>query len=95
MIGRLGAVMLQILISIDQLAQVIIVGAFYDVGLAAIAPSADETISSYVGRGQQRGAWWAAPTAWAIDGLFELLGSPPGHCLRNVEAACAGRPPIA
>ncbi|WP_183984694.1 hypothetical protein [Sphingomonas jinjuensis] len=92
---RLAAWIMQILVSIDQLAQVLIVGPFFFLGLADTCPSADETISSYVGRGLQRGAPWATPVAWAIDGLFELLGAAPGHCLRNVETACIGRAPTA
>ncbi|WP_343050816.1 hypothetical protein [Sphingomonas jinjuensis] len=95
MIERVGEVLVQILISLDQLAQVLVVGAFYAAGLAPLPPSADETISSYVGRGQQRGARWAGPVAWAIDGLFVLLGAAPGHCRRNVETACTGRAPTA
>lgn len=90
---RLFEVALQLLVSIDQLAQVAIVGLAYLLRLTDICPSADETISSYVGRGQLRGARWAAIVAPAIDGLFVLLGEAPGHCLRNVESAFLGLPP--
>ena len=93
MIGRLARWMRQLLVSVDQLGQVVIVGLFYVVGLTANCPSADETISSYVGRGQQRGARWARIIAAVIDGLFVLLGGMPGHCARNVETACQGLPP--
>lgn len=93
-IGRAAAVARQILVSVDQLAQVLLVGGCYIVGVAQVAPSADETISSYVGRGEMRGAWWARLLAPAIDGLFVLLGEAPDHCRRNVEAAFLGRAPL-
>ncbi|WP_345890138.1 hypothetical protein [Sphingomonas beigongshangi] len=87
--------MRQLLISIDQLLQVVIVGVFYVAGLTDACPSADETISSYVGRGQLRGARWAMILAPIIDRLFILLGEEPGHCRRNVETAFLGLPPTA
>lgn len=90
---RLAEVVMQLLVSIDQLAQVAIVGVAYLLRLTDTCPSADETISSYVGRGQLRGARWAAVVAPAIDSLFVLLGEAPGHCVRNVESAFLGLPP--
>ncbi len=90
---RLADVLRQLLVSIDQLAQVAIVGAAYLLHLTNVCPSADETISSYVGRAQMRRAWWAAIVAPLIDGLFMLLGEAPGHCRRNVETAFLGLPP--
>ena len=93
MIARVGAVPRQILVSIDQLAQVALVGIAYVAGITSICPSADETISSYVGRAELRGARWAIVVAWMIDRLFVLLGEAPGHCRRNVETACLGLPP--
>lgn len=93
MIGRLARWLRQILVSVDQLAQVLLVGMFYVAGLTAACPSADETISSYVGRGQLRGAWWARVLAPLIDGLLVLLGERPGHCRRNVETAFLNLPP--
>ena len=90
---RLAEVLRQVLVSIDQLAQVLVVGAAYILGLTVTCPSADETISSYVGRGQLRGAGWARVSAWVIDGLFVLLGEAPGHCRRNVETAFLGQAP--
>lgn len=92
-IARIGAVVRQLLVSVDQFAQVVIVGAGYIFGFTSICPSADETISSYVGRGQIRGARWARAAAAVIDGLFILLGEDPGHCRRNVETAYRGLPP--
>lgn len=93
MIDRVGAVVRQLLVSIDQFAQVVFVGVAYIVGVAGTCPSADETISSYVGRGEQRGARWAQIAAAVIDELFVLLGEEPGHCARNVETACRGQAP--
>lgn len=90
---RLAEVLRQVLVSIDQLAQVLVVGFAYILGLTATCPSADETISSYVGRGQIRGAWWARVAARLIDGLFVLLGEAPGHCRRNVETSFLGHAP--
>ncbi|KTT72610.1 hypothetical protein [Sphingomonas endophytica] len=90
---RLRAVARQLLVSIDQFAQVVLVGVLYVVGLTRVCPSADETISSYVGRGQMRGACWARPAAAIIDALFVLLGEAPGHCRRNVETAFLSLPP--
>lgn len=93
LLDRLGAVTRQLLVSIDQLAQVAIVGALFIIGVTGICPSADETISSYVGRGQMRGARWARIIAPVIDRLFMLLGEEPGHCRRNVETAFIGAAP--
>jgi len=92
---RLAEVARQLLVSLDQLAQVVLVGIAYALHLTDVCPSADETISSYVGRGEMRGAWWARLIAPAIDGLFVLLGEEPGHCRRNVEAAFLGQAPVA
>lgn len=93
MIARIGAVLRQLLVSIDQFAQVAIVGVAYITGLTSVCPSADETISSYVGRAELRGARWGKIAAAFIDCLFILLGEAPGHCLRNVETSCRGLPP--
>ncbi|GGB21552.1 hypothetical protein GCM10011380_08920 [Sphingomonas metalli] len=92
---RLADVALQLLVSIDQLGQVLLVGTAYLLHLTDACPSADETISSYVGRGEIRGASWALIVAPMIDRLFMLLGEAPGHCRRNVEAAIEGQPPSA
>lgn len=90
---RLSSVARQLLVSVDQFAQVAIVGAAYLLHLTDTCPSADETISSYVGRGEMRGRRWALVAAPLIDRLFELLGEAPGHCRRNVETAFLGLPP--
>ena len=90
---RLAEVARQLLVSLDQFAQVALVGIAYALHLTDVCPSADETISSYVGRGEMRGAWWAMVLAPAIDALFVLFGEQPGHCQRNVETAFLGLPP--
>lgn len=90
---RLGAVARQLLVSIDQFAQVLVVGVAYVIGLTSVCPSADETISSYVGRGEIRGERWAIIAALLIDRLFIALGEGPGHCRRNVETAYLGQAP--
>lgn len=91
---RLALLLRQLLVSIDQLGQVLIVGVFYVAGLTSACPSADETISSYVGRGELRGARWAQLLGPVIDRLFVLLGEEPGHCRRNVETAACGAAPV-
>lgn len=85
--------MKQIAVSLDQFLQTLIVGIFYWWGWTDTCPSADETISSYVGRGARRRKWWALILAPAIDGLFRLLGEDWGHCERNIETAAAGEAP--
>ena len=90
---RLREWMQQILVSIDQAAQVWIVGIAYVAHLTDVCPSADETISSYVGRGAMDGKPWALVTARVIDRLFVMLGEEPGHCARNVETAFLGKAP--
>ena len=87
--------MRQILVSCDQMAQVWIVGVFYVAGLTDACPSADETISSYVGRGSIDGKSWAITSERIIDRLFVLLGEAPGHCQRNVESAFLNKAPRA
>ena len=90
---RLRNLAQQILVSIDQLAQVLIIGVAYLLHLTNTCPSADETVSSYVGRGQIRRERWALILAPAIDCIFVLLGEDPGHCRRNVETAFLGQAP--
>ena len=92
---RLREVVKQILVSIDSDVQVIVVGALYLAHIVGTCPTADETISSYVGRGQRRDVWWARALAPAIDALFVVLGEAPGHCQRNVATAAAGKAPTA
>lgn len=82
----------QILVAIDQLAYVLVAVPIYVVA-GGPCPSADETISSRVGRAAIKGHRWGLILEAIIDHLFVLLGSAPGHCRRNVESAFAGRSP--
>ena len=94
MIGRLAEWLRQLLVSIDQLVYVIVAGLLYVLGRGAKCPSADETISSRVGRAALRGKRWGLILERAIDSLFILLGEAPGHCQRNVETAFLNKAPI-
>ena len=87
---RLG--FLQVLIAIDQLAYVLIAVPIYIVA-GGPCPSADETISSRVGRAAVAGQRWGLVLEAVIDRLFRLLGEAPGHCRRNIETICAGDAP--
>lgn len=71
------------LIALDQLAYVTLAGPKYLI-IGGPVPSPYETISSKCGRMAARGQRWAAIAARAIDWLFGLVGSPPGHCARSV-----------
>jgi len=90
--NRLGSWLVQFLISIDQFAYVLLAGPFYLL-FGGPCPSADETISSRVGRAAMAGDWWGKPCQWLIDHLFMLLGSKPGHCARAIETAFLGMAP--
>ncbi|MDN4633856.1 hypothetical protein [Sphingomonas sp. PvP056] len=89
---RLSNWIIQFLISIDQFAYVLLAGPFYLL-FGGPCPSADETISSRVGRAAMAGDWWGKPFQWLIDHLFMLLGSKPGHCARAIETAFLGMAP--
>jgi hypothetical protein len=89
---RLSNWVIQFLISIDQFAYVLLAGPFY-VMFGGPCPSADETISSRVGRAAMAGDWWGKPCQWLIDHLFMLLRSEPGHCARAIETAFLGMAP--
>ena len=89
---RLSNWVIQFLISIDQFAYELLAGPFYLL-FGGPCPSADETISSRVGRAAMAGDWWGKPCQWLIDHLFMLLGSEPGHCGRAIETAFLGMAP--
>lgn len=93
MIDRLAQWVRQLLVSFDQLAYVLIAGPFFVVGRSRKCPSADETISSRVGRAALRGRRWGLALEAVIDRLFVILGEAPGHCRRNVETAFLGKAP--
>ena len=92
--SRIALWIRQLLVALDQLAYVMIAGPIYLVW-GGPCPSAEETISSRVGRAELAGARWGIVCAWLIDGLFELLGAGPDHCRRNVITACRGQAPKA
>lgn len=77
-----------IAVALDQLAYVILAGPYFIV-MGGDEPNARETISSKVGREANNGWLWARCAQVAIDGLFRLLGSPPGHCQRAIVSAAA------
>ena len=91
-VTRLSNWVIQFLISIDQFAYVLLAGPFYLL-FGGPCPSADETISSRVGRAAMAGDWWGKPCQWLIDHLFMLFGSKPGHCARAIETAFLGMAP--
>lgn len=93
MLSRFAEWFRQLLVSLDQLAYVIIAGPFFWIGRSRKCPSADETISSRVGRAALRGRRWGLLAERFIDRLFVILGEEPGHCRRNVETAFLGQAP--
>jgi len=82
----------QLLVAVDQLVYILIAVPIYVVAGGA-TPSADETISSRVGRAAIKGHRWGLVLEAIIDRLFILLGARPDHCRRNVETAFLGRAP--
>ena len=85
MIARLKAWLLAFLVAFDQLAYVILAGPKFLI-VGGPVPSPRETISSKVGREAIKGHRWALIVEPLIDDLFELLGSTPGHCRRDIVA---------
>jgi len=84
----------QLLVGIDQLAYILIAVPIF-VLFGGPCPSADETISSRVGRAAIKGHRWGLILEAIIDRLFVLIGAAPEHCRRNVETAFLGRAPKA
>ena len=82
----------QLLVGIDQLVYVLLAIPIY-VAFGGPCPSADETISSRVGRAAMKGHRWGLVLEAIIDRLFVLIGARPGHCRRNVETAFLGHAP--
>ena len=74
------------LVALDQLAYVTLFGWLYLFGRGTV-PSPYETISSRCGRAANAGRRWGVAARAGIDRLFELLGSPPGHCQRSIVRA--------
>jgi hypothetical protein len=84
----------QLLVAVDQLVYILIAVPIYVIA-GGPTPSADETISSRVGRAAIKGHRWGLICEAVIDRLFVMLGARDGHCRRNVETAfrgCAPRP---
>ena len=48
---------------------------------AAGGGSPRQTLSGTIGRGLQRGYWWAPPARAVVDGIFGQ-----GHCARTAES---------
>lgn len=90
MFRRLQFWLLEILVSIDQLAHVLLGGPKYLI-FGGPCPSADETISSKVGRQALKGKRWARILEVPIDALFRLLGEA-GHCRARIEWDELGAP---
>lgn len=74
-----------ILVAVDQLAYVLLACPYYLL-IGGDEPSARETISSKVGREANNGWLWAKVAQVALDMLFRLLGTGPGHCQRAIVA---------
>ena len=86
MLGRFGQLIHAWLVALDQLAYVTLASPAFLIGLSD-PPSPHETISSAFGRHANLGFHWAIVAQRLIDRLFELLGSPPGHCQRAIVRA--------
>jgi hypothetical protein len=84
----------QLLVALDQLLYIVIAVPIYVIW-GGPTPSADETISSRVGRAEMDGKRWGIVTASVIDRMFMMLGAGPDHCRRNVETAFLGKAPTA
>jgi hypothetical protein len=80
---RLGCWLIELLVALDQLAHVLFGGPKFLL-FGGPCPSADETISSKVGRQAMRGRRWAIVAEKLIDTLFRLLGQR-GHCRAHIE----------
>jgi hypothetical protein len=83
-IRRLAAWLVELLVAIDQLLHVLLGGPKFVLIGKGPCPSADETISSKVGRQAIRGRRWARICEVPIDAFFRLLGER-GHCRRRIE----------
>lgn len=83
MIRRLGVWFLCLLVSLDQLAHILLAAPKYLL-LGGPPPDPDETISSKVGRMAVAGKRWALIAEVMIDWIFERLGGGPGHCRRMI-----------
>ena len=83
--ARLGAFNLALLICLDQLLQTLFVGLWWLLTGRGKCPDPDETLSSYAGRGAQRGRIWGHVASLFIDTLFFLLTGQRKHCAASIE----------
>lgn len=89
---RLWLGLRQLHVAIDQLVYMLIAVPIHII-VGRPYPSADETISSRVGRAALAGHRWGLILEAVIDRLFLLLGEAPGHCRRNVEPGFTDKAP--
>jgi hypothetical protein len=75
-IYRLLAVLLKLVLVIDELGQVFLRSPIYVI-TGRNLPSAHETISAWVGASAAAGQGWAIEAARLLDSIFG-----PGHCAR-------------
>lgn len=81
---RLLAWLHQIIIALNQFVQVMVSGVAYVIRGGEM--TADETISSKVGRMALTGKRWARIAEWIIDRLlWGIEGGRLGHCRRAIE----------
>jgi hypothetical protein len=83
MFNRLRRWLLELLISLDQLGHVLCGGPKY-IFRGGPCPSADETISSKVGRQAAKGRRWAIAAEKVINAGFRILGQRD-HCRHAIE----------
>jgi hypothetical protein len=83
MLARVQRWIWELLVSIDQLLHVILGGPKYLL-VGGPVPSADETISSKVGRRSIAGERWAIVVEKIIDGIFYVLTGQSQHCLKSI-----------
>lgn len=86
MTARLKLWTWQLLLAIDQLAHVLVCFGTYVLLGRGACPSADETISSRVGRAAVKGRRWALLAERIINWIFVRLGDAPNHCRRSIGA---------
>lgn len=86
MIARALSLGFVVLVAIDRLAQTIIFGVPFLLGLGP-RPAPGDSISAVTGRGAIAGKRWALAAERIIDWIFERLGDAPGHCRRAAREA--------
>ncbi len=84
MLVRLRVFAIVWLIALDQLLAVTIFGLNFLL-FKGDRPNPDETLSSHIGRASIAGHRWARISERLVDGLFQALGTGPGHCRASIE----------